>query len=213
MKPTEKETKVITAVFIWQLIAIFAIGVVGAFVFAKSKPSFPSMQPRMRVNRSASMTLSTTWTKVDFSGTSTVNVNTFDYDPMGSGNRLVYWDTTNKIFKFYNTQDVNYDVIFSGAVSATLLSTPVMARLRITIPNGGGAGIDIHYPNSEADGYVDLCTAAYIAHTDFAQPLPVYIGQATRTNGFYIEAAISNTSLGTITLDNCNLLIQSTTAQ
>ena len=47
--------------------------------------------------------------KVDFNGTSTFNVNNFGNDPV-SGNPLIYWDSTNKLFKFNLQQDANVNV-------------------------------------------------------------------------------------------------------
>jgi len=188
----------------------FCIVLSGLFTFSSFKQYGYSMtQPRMRVSRSASLTLSTTYQKVDFSGTSTYNLNTFQNDPT-TGNPMVYWDATNKIFKFYNTTDVNYLMYFTGACSSTLLTTPVSLRYRFVIPNGTSPGVPAYFPNPDTDQYSDLGPVSYVTHRPFDQTLPANIIQVVRTNGFYLEVALSNGTLGTVTLDYAALNISST---
>lgn len=189
-----------------------AVSIIVSMVFAK--PDLMAYQARMRVSRSASITLSTTYQTVLWSGTSAggFNVNTFAPDPAGSGNQLVMSNATTGLYTFYNTTDVNYELFFTCATTSTLLTTPVNLRMRIVIPNGGGAGVDIHFPNPDNDGYVDLGPCTYVNPTNYSMTIPIYISQVIRTNGFYIQLALSNGTLGTVTFVNGSCLIQSTGA-
>lgn len=173
------------------------------------KPSYSTMKARMRVNRTASLTLSTSWQKVDFSGTSIYNVNTFQIDPAGSGNTMVWWDPTNKIFKVYNQSDENYLLTFYYQTTTSSLLTASYFRLRLTVPNGISPGVDLHSPFPDGVGYEDLVLVNGFTQLDRSHTFGTYVTQPVRANGFYIEVEISTAiALGSCTLDNAALLIQ-----
>lgn len=171
------------------------------------------IQPRLRVNRSTALTLTTTWQKIDFNGTSTYNVNTFGKDE--SGNQMVMWDATNKIFRLWDKVDQNYTLFVNVTTTVTAIATPANLRLRLVIPNGLGAGIPNYFPFPEEGGYIDVGSVTLLAigmASKMAIPLPLYLESTIRANGMWIEMCISNSLLllGTCTLNNATVLIQST---
>lgn len=183
--------------------------VVSIITLVSFKPSYSTMKARMRVNRTAGLTLSTSWQKIDFSGTSIYNVNTFQLDPAGSGNPMVWWDTTNKLFKVYNTTDENYLLTFYYQTTTTSLLTASSFRLRLTVPNGVSPGVDLHTPFPDGVGYEDLATVNGFTQLNRSHSFGTYVSQPVRTNGFYVEVEISTAiALGSCTLDNTALLIQ-----
>lgn len=170
-------------------------------------------QARLRVNRTASLSLSTTWQKIDFNGTSLYNVNTFGKDP-SSQNQIVSWDSTLKQFRFYDKNDQNFLLFVNLMTTTNLISTRASLQLRLVIPNGGGAGVNSYFPFPEEGGMVDVGEATLVATSPVRMsiPIPLYLDHNMRSNGFWIELKLSNTLvvLGVATLNNCSLLIQST---
>ncbi len=172
---------------------------------------------RMRVSRSSGLTLSTTWQKIDFNGTSTYNVNTFGTDPT-TGNPLTWWDTTNKMFKFNFQQDVNVNITLYTKTTVTILTQPGNLQMRFVVPNGLGVGQDLYFPFPDNDGtgqygYIDLfpITVASTGVTLRDHLFSTYLGNGIRTNGLYIEVRLSNAFFigSVITLNNAACLIQS----
>lgn len=160
----------------------------------------------MRVSRSSALTLTTTFQKVDFNGTSTYDINTFGNDPT-TGNNLVSWDATNKLFKFYDLNDKNYNIIIYFGTSATLLTTPTNLRYRFTVPNGISGGTDLHFPFPDTVGYEDILPISFTSPNNRSHSTTIYLNPAIRTNGLYMEVCLSNTNLGTNTLTECELLL------
>lgn len=173
------------------------------------------LQPRLRVNKTATLNIDTTWRKIVFDGTSTFNANTFGKN--ASGKQMVEWDptaSTNGQFKFYDQIEQNYICFLSPVTTTTLITTRATLQYRCVIPNGGGAGINTYFPYPDQGGYVDasevtLLTSAMLHQL---QPFPLYLNQNIRTNGFWIEVKLSNSliTLGVCTLNSCSFLIQST---
>ncbi len=169
------------------------------------------LEPRLRMNRSASLVLSTTWQTVDFNGTSTYNVNTFGKDPV-STNSLIWWDSTNKLFRFYNQYAKNYVVTFYVTTTATVLSTRATIQYRIVIPNGISVGVDLYtpFPDTQAQAYSDIGDVTILSSMQHkAENIGIYADNLLKTNGCYIQVRLSNlVPLGTVTLNNAIILIQ-----
>ena len=194
----------------------FALGILFiVFIYTGVKnsiqavPEYNQAAPRMRVSRSASLTLSTSFQRLDFTGASTYNVNTFGIDPT-SGNPMVYWDATNKLFRFYNGMDQNLMLTFFGQTTASLLSINANLRLRFVVPNGVSSGVNLTFPFPDGPGYTDVWPVTMTNTTARTYVLPIYISAPIRNNGFYVEAALSNAlAIGTaVTLDQCAVGIQ-----
>lgn len=126
---------------------------------AQTKVTIGEIQPgpRIRVSRQASLTISTSWQRIDFNGNTSLDVNTFPM--MGDGTLQVYWDSANKLFRFnQNDVDRNFDVrfgtVFNQGISA------VNMQLRFVVPSP----TPLYFPfPSKADdttlngrGYTDL---------------------------------------------------------
>lgn len=172
-------------------------------------------QPRLRVNRTASLSVTTSWQKIDFSGSSALNVNTYGKDPV-SGNPMVMWDSTAKLFRFYNKNDQNYIVFFNAITSVNLITTKATLRYRFVIPNGVSAGVNFYFPfpDNQSTAYVDAGEVTLLAGgvNHSISPLPLYVNDLIRNNGLWIEIQLSNSlvTLGVCTLLSCDMLIQST---
>ncbi len=173
---------------------------------------YNEIQPRLRVNRSSVMAITTTWQKLDFSGTSSVNVNTFGKDPV-TGNSMVMWDTSAKLFKFYEQNDQNYDCSLFLSTTTNLITVRATIQYRCVVPNGGGAGIPSYFPfPDDSTPYVDIAEATLLATqvNHKVEKIPLYLNSVLRANGFWIELKLSNSlvTLGTCNLNNAALLIQ-----
>lgn len=171
-------------------------------------------EPRLRVNRTASLALTTTWQTIDFNGTSTYNVNTFGKDPV-SGNNLVWWDSANQLMRFYEQYDRNYKLEFYANTITTILTTKASLQYRLVVPNGVSPGVDIYFPFPElgaSGAYADVGEVTLLATgvSHGVNPQSLYLIDAIRTNGVKLQLRLSNNlfTLGTCTLTSCNLLIQ-----
>lgn len=154
-------------------------------------------QPRLRVNRSASLTLSNTWQDVVFNGTSAFNVNTFGNDPV-SNVPVVMYSATNNLFRFYEQYDKNMEATLYVRTASTMVTTGLLLQYRIVVPNGSGAGQDLYFPFPDADGLADIGSVGIkvgnINHNEV--PIALYIGQPIRANGFKVQMRLSETILG-----------------
>jgi len=167
---------------------------------------------RLRISRSSSLALTTSWQVVDFSGTSPYNVNTFAYDS-SIGKNLVYWDSTSKLIKFSSSYDMNLITSLFATTSTNLLTTKATVQVRFVIPNGVSPGVDLYFPYpDETTPYADLGEVTLLANGIKHQPLilPIYANSSMRTNGFRVEIRLSNSliTLGTCSLNSCTLSIQ-----
>lgn len=169
-------------------------------------------QPRLRVNKTASLAINTTWQKIVFDGTSTFNANTFGRN--AAGKQMVEWDATNQVFRFYDQIDQNYICFLQPVTTATLITTRATLQYRCVIPNGGGTGVNTYFPYPDQGGFVDAAEATILTSTMLhqLQPFPLYMNANIRANGFWIEVKLSNplVTLGVCTLNSCSFLIQST---
>lgn len=143
-------------------------------------------QPRLRVNRSASLSLSTNWQKIDFNGTSSRNINTFGKDPV-SGNPMVMWDSNAKLFRLYDI-DQNMLCFLNMTTTTSLLTVRATLQYRCVIPNGISAGVNDYFPFPEEGGYADAMEVTILAAAmnHNVQQIPFYLQDTIRSNGFWI---------------------------
>lgn len=190
------------------LLAMFGI----LFINAQN----PTVQiETMRVNRSASLALTTSWQTLDFNGTSAFNENTFGIDPV-SGNKMVYWDATNKLFKVINNYDRLLNIqIFPESTSTGLgiTTVPTKVQYRIVVPNGVSPGVDLVVPylDSTNPGYGDLDFVHLLSGVRHPTVnLNVKASPTVRANGFYVQFRLSNSMvLGGCNISYCSINIQS----
>lgn len=168
--------------------------------------------PVFRVNRSATLTLSTAWQIIDFNGTSTYNRNTFGIDPVSS-NKMVYWDSTNKIIKFVADYPKNFSFTLYPETSANLITTRATLQFRYVVPNGISTGVDLIVPFVDAaTPYGDLGEVTILAngmrHAQIS--LPFNITPSVASKGVRVEMRLSNSliTLGVCNLTSCALQIQ-----
>ena len=156
--------------------------------------------PYIRLNRSTDLTLTTTWQRVDYNGTSTRNTNTFPNAP-GTSNPLVEWDSTSKVFKFNTTVDKHYDLLMNYRInSSTLISllnlTMTTVQLRFIVPSPTPR----YFPLPDDGGYIDI---AYTGLATDVRNTMNYILRAVpdvMQYGIGVEMRIAGTALGVIKL-------------
>jgi|GEM_PF-5689843 len=179
-------------------------------LFAKAQ-NYSVAEPRMRVNRTASLTLSTSWQTLAFNGTSTLNFNTYGMNP-ATGTQMVSYNTTSNVFRVYGEYDKNILVQLFFNTTTTAIAVGTTMQYRFIIPNGGGAGVDTYFPFPENGGYGEIASVglATVGMNSISSPLAVYANSAVRTNGFYIQVRLSNTvTLGSSTINSAACVITS----
>lgn len=194
-----------------RLIVLFGcvLLIVGVF-FAFNNYTVP--EPRFRANRTANLTLTTSWQTVDFNGTSSFNVNTFATID-GAGTRMVSWDSTNKLLKFNGDYDRNYAISFFVTTSTNLITTRSILQVRFVVPNGVSPGVDLIFPfPDDATPLVDMGEVTLLAGGVRHIPLnlDLYSNAAIRTNGVRVEVRLSNSliTLGVSNMTSASILIQ-----
>ncbi|MBO0358623.1 hypothetical protein J0X19_11760 [Hymenobacter sp. BT186] len=162
--------------------------------------------PRLRVNRSTALALSTSWQRVDFNGVSSVNVNTFP-DVDGQGTKKVRWDSVNKVFLFSDTVDRNYNVSLFMHLVASALLTGNAVQMRYVIPNGNGLGNNFYFPFPDDGGFKEITTFAGSADKRVTDNTIIYVNQMIRDNGLGIELKMQNSFLATVNLTSSAFII------
>lgn len=171
-------------------------------------------QPRLRVNRTASLQLNTTWQDIDFNGTSNQNINTFGVANVETGLKTVYYDPVTKLFRFTGDYDWNFNIQLYPATSTNLITLRSVLQMRCVVPNGVSPGVDYYFPYPEGGSttaYMDIGEVTLLANgiNHPAVNISTYASTLIRTNGFKIQLRLSNSliSLGVCNLVSCNLLI------
>lgn len=173
--------------------------------------SFEPLDPRLRVSRSATLALTTSFQKIDFTAGASdpLNVNTFGNS--SDGTNMVTWDTTNKLFKINYPEDRNFTAFFGVRITTSLLTVRATFQYQLVIPNGVSPGVDFVFPFTDFGGMVDMFEVTILAiPMNKLDSIPLYANQVLRTNGFYIQCRLSNAliTLGTSTLNYAFFLIQ-----
>jgi len=179
-------------------------------IFAKAQ-NYSVAEPRMRVNRSTSLLLSTSWQTLSFNGTSTNNFNTYGNDPNTSVPMISY-NTTSNLFKVAGEYDKNINVQLFFNTTTTAISVGTSLQFRIVIPNGVSPGVDFYFPFPDNGGYGEIMTLGLVTANmnSTTVPLAVYANSALRTNGFYIQVRLSQAiTLGTCTINSSACVITS----
>lgn len=117
-------------------------------------------EPFLRMNRTASLTLSTSFQRIDFNGTSTLNNNTY---PIVEGQtyRRVDWDLTNKLFKFNRTSTGIYNTNLGFQFNGGLRPADIDIRFVIPVPT-----TPIYFPFPDTMGYITIAQIERL--TDYA---------------------------------------------
>lgn len=192
------------------LIAVVVLSLVGVFFAFSDNYSVP--EPRIRVNKTSTQAMTTSWQTLDFDGTSTFNVNTFG-SVDAAGNKMVQWDSTNKLFKFMGDYDRNFDTTLFLSTSTNLITTRASIQVRYVIPNGVSPGVDLYIPfPDESQPYVDAGEVTLLANGVRHLPLPnpLYSNATIRANGLRVQVRLSNSliTLGVCNLTSAAMLIQ-----
>lgn len=164
--------------------------------------------PRLRVSRSATLALNTSYQRLDFSGTSSFNINTFPTGPDGS-NSYVYWDSANKLFKFQADTDRNYDIslylnVAANTLIGTLNLTMATIKIRLVVPSP----TPIYFPfPDDSDPHVDINTVNSVSPRYIQYNTPIYANASIRQYGLGVELSLSNVVLGTVNVASANLVM------
>lgn len=163
-------------------------------------------EPRLRVNKSSNITLSTTWQTIDFDGSSALglNINTFG---KANNDDLEVKYNSGGLFSFNNLFDKNYTFTLNFQVTLSSLVTLGSIQLRFVIPNGAGAGSDINFPLPDTLGYIDIMPANLLSVMTGKHEEKVYSSALIKTNGLKVQMRISNTLLGTAILNHITFRI------
>jgi Fe-S cluster assembly iron-binding protein IscA len=169
-----------------------------------------SPDPRLIVSRTTPITLSTTFQEIVYNGSeSGKTMNTFGKDPVTNKFMFDYNSTTN-LFTYNEVYPHNFNLLFEFRTTSTIISTKATLQLRIAIPNGVSAGVDINFPFENQGGYIDVYDVSLFNFAMNNKPfvLPLYIGDALKVNGFKIYVRLSNATVGGTTLDYSSISIQ-----
>lgn len=166
--------------------------------------------PRLWKTLASPLTLSASFQRIDFS---TLQVNEF---PLLGAVRTVDWDAVNKLVTFNDITDRSYVAYFTleytlAGITLPPVLPPVAVQLRYTIPNGGGPGVDLHYPNHGAasgNEYMTFSTVLANGGSVDHHPLHFLADSVLRANGGGVEVRVSVVPLlATLTLAAANLYV------
>jgi len=164
-------------------------------------------QPRLRVNRTSKLDLTSSWQRVDFNGSSARNGNSFPL--VAPGTPKVLWDATGKRLRFMEDQDRNYDVQFSlrtlsgSLIGSVLGMLAVKVQFRFVVP----APTPVYFPLPDvADPYADLHTVNLTNAGQESYGQPIYANSEIRQYGLGIDLRLSG-MLGGVTLEAADLIV------
>ena len=160
-------------------------------------------EPRFRVTLAAPVTLAADWQRLDFSGTSPLNVNTF---PTTGGVPVLRWDAAAQLFRFTATADRNTSVQVFYRVTAG--SVPAVVQARFVVPAGNGVPVPVYFPFPETVGRLDLCRLTE-AGEEWAgeKEITTYATAGSRLNGLGVEVRTRTFLASYPTMDECVLTI------
>lgn len=167
----------------------------------KARGTLPA-DPRIRVTLASPFVLSATWQRIDFGGSSALNLNTF---PTVANVQLIRWDTEAKLFRFTAASDRNTSVQVFYRVTADADACAVQARF--VVPAGGVIQNPIYFPFPESIGRVDLCHLAAGEEWANEKEITTYATAAARLNGLGVEIRTRSTAATYPTLNDCILTI------
>lgn len=155
-------------------------------------------QPFFKVSRMSNMNLTTSWQRVDFNGSNTTN--TFPIGIDGS-NKHIYWDSTNRLFRFNFDIDRNFDIQFNTKiVSSSVLSVLNVAltniQLRYVVPSPAPQYFPL--PDDSEPG-IDLGAAGLLSTWRTTHDYTIRGDANKRQYGMGVELRLSSSFLGTAT--------------
>jgi hypothetical protein len=153
--------------------------------------------PKMQRTMSGALSLTTSWQRVDYA---TATLNEFPV-VTDAGLHLVDWSSGSKIVTFNDQAAGNHEYMIFLAIEAVttgVTSPPILPALtvqvRYTIPNGGGPGVDLHFPNHGAASgreYIDFADVLGNGATVAQLPIHVPATAVVRANGVGIDVQLS----------------------
>ena len=162
-------------------------------------------EPRLRLNKTSAVTLTTSWQTIDFDGASTYNINTFG---VANNNDLEVKYNSGGLISFNNLFDKNFIFTLDCQVALSSLVTLGSVQLRFNIPNGVSSGVDINFPLPDTLGYTDIMATNLLSVMTDNYERAIYASSPIRTNGLKVQMKISNALLGTAILNHIVLNIQ-----
>ena len=169
-----------------------------------------SPDPRLIVSKTTPLVLTTAFQSIIFDGSeANKTINTFGIDPV-TMRKMFNYDVATNLFTYNEVYPHNFSTLFEFRTNSTIISTKASLQLRFNIPNGVSSGVDINFPFESNGGYVDVydVTAFNIAVNNKPFVFPIYIGDALKINGFRIQVRLSNSVVGTTTLEYSSVNIQ-----
>lgn len=168
-------------------------------------------EPSMRVTRTASLLVTTSWQDLLYTGTADT-VNYYGVDPK-TGRKFVWYDNETGLFRFSGDYDKNVWVQLGFQSTVTAITTKTTFQYRLVIPNGISPGVDDYRPMAFAGGMADAFDATLLnaqSTNAVVSPLMVRVGDKIRANGFKVQVRVKNAiTLGTCTLNAANAIISS----
>lgn len=177
----------------------------------------PGVSSYLRVDRTASLALTTAWQQVLFTGTSPQNVNTL---PKVAGVPMVRYDDATGLFLFteQNTGIArNYVIQFGISAQTTLVTTRANLQYQFEIPSGNGYATALQFPFPVTAKAGDLMEATVIQSATFSrqETQPIYTNPQLLANGLKLNVRLSNSliTLGSCTTSDIFLLIYPSSIQ
>lgn len=153
----------------------------------------PKGAPRFRVNKTTDQSITTSWQRIYFDGTSPLNVNTYS---IVDDVNVVTWDNDNGVFKFNHPEtERNYLLTMYLEISVSITNTRAMFQYRFVIPNGVSPGVDFYFPfpDNQPNAYADLGELTLFTSVRHRlESQPIYTNQQILDNGLGIEYRMSN---------------------
>lgn len=167
-------------------------------------------EPRLRVNKTTTTAITTSWQPIVYDGTSTYNTNSFS-TLQGQTNPSLWYDSANNLFKFTPNTDQNYTFTPSFSISATTILTSLNlatitianVQFRFYIP----APTPVTFPLPDFGGYIDMGPVNLVAQNNYQKQIPVYANALIRQYGVQAQIKLSASTLGTINLSGSDMNI------
>jgi hypothetical protein len=169
-----------------------------------------SADPRLIVSKNTPLVLTTTFQPIVFDATeANKTINTFGKDPV-TGKFMFHYDPVTNLFTYNENYPHNFNLEFEFTTLSTIISTKATMQLRFSIPNGISAGVDLNFPYENNGGFTDVydVTLFNTAVNNKTYKSSLYIGDALKVNGFRIMARLSNSVLGSTSIQYSSLNIQ-----
>jgi len=148
-----------------------------------------SDKPYLRANLTSSLELSTSWQRLDFSGTSALNANNFPDSETVPGTKLVDWDATNDRFNFNRDTTGIYLVELGFEFSGGL--RPAEVQMRFVIDTDPV----IAFPFPDTNGYIVIADLQSLSMQNVEYNRPIRSTGVIQTGGLAVELRLGSNLL------------------